>query len=77
MDGKGKVVGNFDYRLNGHVVPNGHYFRYGVLAARIKFQPRHGQHGSLWMKPASPRAPPTGKGGAEIDVIEWFGDGQK
>ena len=40
----GKAIGNFDYRLNGHVMTNGHYFRYGVLAARIKFQERQGQH---------------------------------
>jgi beta-glucanase (GH16 family) len=77
-DGKGKVIGDFDYRLNGHVMTNGHYFRYGVLAARIKFQPRQGQHASLWMQPAiSESTTDSGKGGTEIDVIEWFGDGLK
>ena len=48
----GSAIGNFDYRLNGHVMTNGHYFRYGVLAARIKFQQLQGQHASLWMQPA-------------------------
>ena len=77
-DGKGKVIGDFAYRLNGHVMTNGHYFRYGVLAARIKFQQRQGQHASLWMQPAiSESTTDSGKGGAEIDVIEWFGEGVK
>ena len=41
----GTVIGNFDYRLNGHVSTDGHQFlKYGVVAARIKFQPRQGQH---------------------------------
>ncbi len=75
----GSVIGNFDYRLNGHVSTEGHaYFKYGVLAARIKFQPRQGQHASLWMQPQDPTyAPNALEGGAEIDVIEYFGDGVK
>ena len=74
--GNGKVIGKFAYRLNGHIMTNGHYFRYGVLAARIKFQPLQGQHGSLWMQPAiSESTTDSGKGGSEIDVVEWFGDG--
>jgi len=74
----GKPTGTFAYRLNGHVMTNNHYFRYGVLAARIKFQERQGQHGSLWMQPAiSESTTDSGKGGAEIDVIEFFGDGVK
>jgi beta-glucanase (GH16 family) len=77
-DAKGKAIGSFDYRLNGHVMTNGHYFRYGVLAARIKFHERQGQHASLWMQPAiSESTTDSGKGGTEIDVIEWFGDGVK
>jgi hypothetical protein len=74
----GKSAGKHAYRLNGHIMPNGHYFRYGVLAARIKFQELQGQHGSLWMQPAiSESTTDSGKGGAEIDVIEYFGDGVK
>jgi hypothetical protein len=73
---KGKGIGTYDYRLNGHIMTNGHFFRYGVLAARIKFQQRQGQHSSLWMQPAiSESTTDSGKGGAEIDVIEWFGEG--
>jgi hypothetical protein len=74
----GKVEGKFAYRLNGQIAPNGHYFKYGVLAARIKFQEKQGQHGSLWMQPAiSESTTDSAKGGAEIDVIEYFGDGVK
>lgn len=68
---KGK---KYDYRLNGHV--GGTYgFTYGHAAARIKFQPERGQHGSFWMQGFGPK--PTGDAkftGAEIDVIEYFGD---
>ena len=72
------MIGKFDYRLNGHVMTNGHFFRFGVLAARIKFQELQGQHASLWMQPAiSESTTDSGTGGAEIDVIEWFGDGVK
>ena len=74
LDANGKPIGNYRYRLNGHVTTNGHYFRYGVLAARIKFQELRGQHASLWMQPAiSESTTDSATGGAEIDVIEWFG----
>jgi hypothetical protein len=74
----GKTLGKFAYRLNGHVFTTGKYFRYGVLAARIKFQQRQGQHASLWMQPAIVESTTdSAKGGAEIDVIEWFGEGVK
>jgi hypothetical protein len=75
---KGEVIGTFDYRLNGHVMTNGIFFRFGVLAARIKFQQLQGQHASLWMQPAiSESTTDSRTGGAEIDVIEWFGEGVK
>ncbi len=74
----GSSAGKFSYRLNGQITPNGQYFKYGVLAARIKFQEKQGQHGSLWMQPAiSESTTDSAKGGAEIDVIEYFGDGVK
>jgi beta-glucanase (GH16 family) len=75
----GSVIGQFDYRLNGHVSTDGHaYLKYGVVAARIKFQPRQGQHASLWMQPQNPTYIPNAlQGGAEIDIIEYFGDGVK
>ena len=72
----GSVIGKYSYRNNGHIMTNNHYLKYGVVAARIKFQQRQGQHGSLWMQPAiSESTTDSGKGGAEIDVIEYFGDG--
>ena len=75
-NGKDDLIGSYRYRLNGHVMPNAHYFRYGVLAARIKFQKMQGQHASLWMQPAiSESTTDSATGGAEIDVIEWFGEG--
>lgn len=58
------------YRLNGHVGTQGRFaYKYGVAAARVRFQEARGQHGAFWMQPAG-----TGYG-AEIDVIEWFGTG--
>ena len=43
--------------------------RYGVYAARVKFQTGRGMHGSFWMQGPSVT-------GAEIDVAEYFGDGR-
>jgi beta-glucanase (GH16 family) len=73
----GKSTGKFAYRLNGHIGTQGGFsFKYGFAAARIKFQKMRGQHGAFWMQPAAsvngandPRLT-----GAEIDVIEYFGD---
>lgn len=60
------------YRLNGHVGTQGRFaYKYGVAAARIRFQDARGQHGAFWMQPAG-----TGYG-AEIDVAEWFGAGSQ
>jgi beta-glucanase (GH16 family) len=52
-------------------------FKYGVFAARIKYESGGGQHGSFWMLPArggQPGDPATV--GTEIDVSEYFGDGR-
>jgi Glycosyl hydrolases family 16 len=75
----GTPLGNFDYRLNGHVSTQGRYFlRFGVVAARIKFQRLQGQHASLWMQPQFPTYIPNAfEGGAEIDIIEYFGHGTR
>ncbi|QIK75255.1 glycoside hydrolase family 16 protein [Nocardioides piscis] len=58
------------HRINGHVGTQGRFsYRYGVAAARVKFHDPRGQHGAFWLQP-------QGSGyGAEIDVIEWFGNG--
>ena len=50
-------------------------FTYGFAAARIKTQAARGQHAAFWMQAVGGQG--TGgpkKGGAEIDVIEYFGD---
>ena len=58
------------YRLNGHVGTQGRFqYKYGVAAARIKFQEARGQHGAFWLQA------PVVESGNEIDVIEWFGTG--
>lgn len=65
------------YRLNGHIGTQGAFeFRYGYAAARIKFQPGRGQHGAFWMQTPYGHGP-ADTHGAEIDVVEYFGDGQK
>ena len=43
--------------------------KYGIFAARVKFQSGRGQHGSFWLQGA-------GAGSAEVDVAEYFGDGR-
>jgi beta-glucanase (GH16 family) len=73
----GKSTGKFNYRLNGHIGTEGAFsFKYGFAAARIKFQKSRGQHGAFWMQPAARVAGATDPRltGAEIDVIEYFGD---
>ena len=73
--GKNVLFGEFKYRLNANIgTQYDHSIKYGVVAARIKFQPLQGQHASLWMQP---EVPGPGKNptvaGTEIDIIEWFG----
>ena len=74
----GDVIGDFSYRLNGHISTAGqHELTYGVVAARVRFQQPPGQHGAFWLQPSVPvpGATSAADGGAEIDVIEWFGAG--
>lgn len=47
-------------------------FRYGTMAMRAKFQHQRGQHGGFWSQPNRGNSTP---GGAEIDAVEYFGDG--
>jgi beta-glucanase (GH16 family) len=68
---------NYEWRWNGVISTQGQQsMKYGYAAARVKFQPRRGQHASFWMAPESPAADEGSPRhtGAEIDVIEWFGD---
>ena len=70
-----KIFGKFKYRLNANIGTQAtHTITYGVMAARIKFQPLQGQHASLWMQPFKLSGATNAKeAGTEIDVIEWFG----
>lgn len=53
-------------------------FRYGYFEARIRFQRLQGHHGAFWLQ--SPLynqfLNDPGKSGAEIDIIEFFGNGR-
>jgi beta-glucanase (GH16 family) len=66
----------YPYRLNGHVGTEGRYgFTYGFAAARIRTQSARGQHAAFWMQASGGQTDGgAGKGGAEIDVMEYFGD---
>jgi len=69
---------DYQWRINGHIGTQGAQdFLYGYAAARVKFQPRRGQHASFWLQPTAPAAAEGSatQTGAEIDVIEWFGNG--
>ena len=66
--------------LNGMIGTQGKFSTtFGLLEARIKFPQMQGQHGSFWMQPDKPQkvADNPALGGAEIDIIEWFGTGRK
>ena len=67
----------FPFRLNGHVGTEGVYgFTYGFAAARIRTQSARGQHSAFWMQAVGGQsAAGPAKGGAEIDIMEYFGDG--
>jgi beta-glucanase (GH16 family) len=67
--------GNF---LNGHISTEKSYlFRYGVAAARIKFQRPRGTHGAFWSQSPTYGNPPgdPATAGTEVDIGEYFGDG--
>ncbi|MCW2738003.1 glycoside hydrolase family 16 protein [Nocardioides sp.] len=72
---RGKSSGRYAYRLNGHISTQGTVaFKYGFAAARVKMHKRRGQHSSFWLQPQTSRAGTPRTAGAEIDVIEYFGD---
>ncbi|NYE35879.1 beta-glucanase (GH16 family) [Nocardioides cavernae] len=66
----------YPYRLNGHVGTEGTYdFTYGFAAARIRTQSARGQHSAFWLQSVNGQQPLGAReGGAEIDVMEYFGD---
>lgn len=73
IKGRDATAGRYAYRLSGHIGTQGEFsFRYGVAAARVKFQRLRGQHGAFWLQPTGGMYP--GALGSEIDVVEYFGD---
>jgi hypothetical protein len=76
-DGHGHPTSNetYPWRLNGHVSTEDAFdFQYGVAAARMRFQQAQGQHGAFWLQPRGLMEQQPTPWGAEIDVIEWYGD---
>ena len=66
----------YPYRINGHVGTESIFgFTYGYAAARIRTQSARGQHAAFWMQAVGGQTEGGPEvGGAEIDVIEYFGD---
>lgn len=77
-DKDGDRYSNRHWYMNGHISternPAGR-FRYGIAAARVKFDRPVGAHGSFWMQTTVPYQAGRGpaRNGAEIDVVEYFG----
>ena len=72
------AYGTHDYYLNGHVSTERKFaFTYGVAAARVRFQEGRGQHGAFWLQRLGGEQVPgdAERSGAEIDVVEFFGEG--
>jgi hypothetical protein len=73
-DVNGSALGEFSYRLNGHISTQDSFdFLYGVAAARMRFQREPGAHPSFWLQPRGLLTHAPTPWGAEIDVVEWFG----
>jgi beta-glucanase (GH16 family) len=67
----------YAWRTNAMIGTEGTFaFKYGYAAARVKLNSLRGQHFGFWMQPATREAEygSAQKTGAEIDVMEWFGD---
>ena len=74
-DPAGNLLGDYRWRLNGHVSTQHSFdFKYGVAAARMRFQRKQGQHASFWLQPRGLLETGPTPWGAEIDVIEWYGE---
>jgi beta-glucanase (GH16 family) len=73
---QGNQHSNRNWYRNGHISTQNRFsFRYGVAAARVKFDREAGAHGSFWLQTTVANRPDVGpaKDGAEIDVVEYFG----
>ncbi|MFC7493270.1 MULTISPECIES: glycoside hydrolase family 16 protein [unclassified Nocardioides] len=78
-NGRCKYQGKrYAWRTNAMVGTQAQYsLKYGYAAARVKLNSLRGQHFGFWLQPES-RAANRGSAkhtGAEIDVVEWFGNG--
>jgi len=58
------------YFLTGHVGAKQTFTR-GTFSARIKFESGQNAHGAFWLQSSR-----LGTGGAEIDAVEYFGEGR-
>ena len=68
-------MGEYPYRLNGHISTQHQVdFLYGVAAARMKFQRDPGAHAAFWLQPRGLLDTGPTPWGAEIDVVEWYGN---
>jgi beta-glucanase (GH16 family) len=70
--------GSFSYYLNGHISTDGLFrFKRGMAAARVKFPRFRGHHGAFWLQREGIEIVPgrPDVSGAEIDVVEYFGEG--
>jgi hypothetical protein len=73
-DANGRHLGDFPFRLNGHVsTQNSADFLYGVAASRMRFPRSLGQHAAFWLQPRGLLEESPTPWGAEIDVVEWYG----
>ncbi|MBL0749222.1 glycoside hydrolase family 16 protein [Nocardioides baculatus] len=72
----GTTSGTSPYLLNSQVATeHTRLFQHGIVAARIKPQRAKGMHSGFWMLPAGTvYADGDPAAGAEIDVMEFFGD---
>jgi beta-glucanase (GH16 family) len=73
-DRAGHYLGDYPYRLNGHIsTQRSADFLYGVAAARMRFPKSLGQHAAFWLQPRGLLDTGTTPWGAEVDVVEWYG----
>ena len=73
-DARGRSLGRFSYRLNGHVsTQDSADFLYGVAASRMRFPRSLGQHAAFWLQPRGLLEESTTPWGAEVDIVEWYG----
>ncbi|MEI2713147.1 MAG: glycoside hydrolase family 16 protein [Nocardioides sp.] len=71
-----KGMANAPWLLNTQLTTVGKFeFKYGVVAARVKFQPARGSHVGTWIQSLRYRKPNRPATGVELDYGEYFGRG--